>query len=139
MAQNKELENVVLRQLYNYLSKTNPTLKIMAEGDSNLGKEFIRMMANTTVDQSHKLRVHMNPFIAYGYDFARQSEDGESARQIYERATKNTKEMWERIKPNCERLIVEGVEDDRFGWYITTLDGMAFEQKNTPKSAEREA
>jgi hypothetical protein len=118
MVKNKELEEAVLLAMYNFLKVLDPTLEVISEGDEVLGRELIRVHAETRIDEKHKVRIHLQRFIGYGYDFNEEDGDGNSARKIYERAVRNTKEFGGR--PHLETLVAEGVKD-KIGWYITRI------------------
>ena len=78
--------------------------------------------AREAIDTKSKLRVHVGSWIGYGYDFQEQHER-EDSRTFYERAVKNTKKMGQELGAGAERLVADGIEEDRLGWYITELPG----------------
>ena len=86
--------------------------------DRESGAGMILALGDVRVDELAKFRIHRGPAIGYGYDF--QGEvDGESAKQMFERAVKNTKEYSGR--PHFETFVNSGVVKDRYGWYLTRL------------------
>lgn len=116
MVKNEELEQVVLVQMAAKL-KDDAQLMILAEGDEEVTKNIIQSMGEVRIDEKHKIRFHFSNYMGYGYDFAKQSSEGRNAREIYENAVKITKEF--NGTKHVEQIIADGVEKDRFGWYIT--------------------
>ena len=114
MAQNKELENVVLGALSHHAIEQDAGFKLMSEGDVELVKKIIKPLSKVMVDEPHKVRIHFVSIIGYGYDF-----EGDSAKETYDRAVRYTKKV--SGIPNFETFVSDGIVDDRFGWYITSL------------------
>ena len=122
MAKNQELEKVVITEIYNHLLKTtkDPALK---DVDYKGIENFIKMHSETLTDKDYKIRIKfkkincektlIGPLMGYGFDFNKQSEDGTSAKDIYNGLLKH--------KRNGETLLVGGITN-RFGWYISELD-----------------
>lgn len=100
MAQNIELENVVLGEMYNHTNTQDSALAL--------------------VDLPHRVRLLVGSFIGHGYDFMRpvDEEDITSTLKAYDKAVKNIKEH-----PSGEmgKLVAEGIVDNQFGWYVTEL------------------
>lgn len=118
MAKNIELERIVLRKLALHL-KDEPSIKLMMEGDEEGTKNLIQSMGELIEDKDYKIKFLFSKVIGYGYDFTKKDEEGILAKEIYENAVKNTKESGG--FPNFETLMYEGIVEDRFGWYITSI------------------
>lgn len=114
MARNKQLAKVVLGQMFDLLKTRDP---ILMDEDRDLGSELLLELGRVDVDEDSKFRIIRGPILGYGYDF--QGADGDSAKEMYERAVRNTKEL--SGKPNFETFVNSGVENDRYGWYLTRL------------------
>ncbi|KYK27281.1 hypothetical protein AYK26_04050 [Euryarchaeota archaeon SM23-78] len=121
MVENQELEEVVLGAIYDYITtvKNDPSLSIVADDNKETAKEIIRQSGSPIIDKPHKIRIHFGPYIGYGYDFTKTDEDGVLAKEIYERAVKNTKEF--SGTPHMETFGKAGTIDDKIGWYITEI------------------
>lgn len=119
MAVNQELEEVVLGELYDYVStRVDPSLRIIADDDRETGKRIIEKLSETRIDELHKVRIHFSHFIGYGYDFT-MNDIGTPAKEIYTRAVERTKQF--NGNPHSERFVDDGIVNDRYGWYITSL------------------
>jgi hypothetical protein len=118
MAKNEELENMVLTQMATKL-KDDPQLSIMAEGDEELTKNIVKSFCKARVDEPHKIRLHFSNYIGYGYDFQKETGEAETSREIYERAVEKTKKL--AGISHVEQIIADGMEGERFGWYITRV------------------
>ncbi|MBI2628736.1 hypothetical protein HYW74_01485 [Candidatus Pacearchaeota archaeon] len=120
MAVNEKLEKVVLEAMVDFLNERDPSFNSMCDGEKELGLSLLTefSMAKTMVDEISKVRIHVNNIIIYGYDF-NQEHDEEPAKEVYERAVKNTKEF--SGHPNMESFVSSGIVKNRFGWYITHI------------------
>ncbi len=118
MVKNEELERIVLAKMTSTL-KDYPKLSIVAEGNEELTKNIIQSMGELRINEEHKIRFHFSVYIGYGYDFDKQSGGKKTTKEIYEHAVRNTKKL--RDVKHVEQIIAEGIEKDRFGWYITTF------------------
>ena len=115
MARNDQLAKIVLGQLFDFLKDKDP---LLMDEDRDSGSELILALGSVSVDEEAKFRVMNGPFLGYGYDL--QGEvDGESAKEMYERAVRNTKEFTGR--PHLETFINSGIVDGRWGWYLTRI------------------
>jgi hypothetical protein len=118
MPKNIKLEEVVLKKLAFHL-KDEPSIKIIMEGDEEGTKNLIQSMGKLQVDEEYKIRFHFSKIIGYGYDFNKKTEEGISAKKIYNNAVENTKKLGG--NPHFETLMYNGIVDNRFGWYITSI------------------
>ena len=118
MAVNEPLENIVLLELSKHISSIDPVFKMLADGDDNIVKEVIKVRVRNHIDEANKIRMHFGYFIGYGYDFTKKDE-GTPAKEIYNRAVKMTKKF--SGTPSMERFVKDGIADNRYGWYITSL------------------
>ncbi len=117
---NQKLEDVVVHELSNHFMEYDPRFKSFTEGEIETGKDIIRMQGQVQVNEKYKIRIMAGSFIGYGYDFNEYDDkNGESAKAVYDRAVKYTKEIGG--SPCFETFIKEGVFEDRYGWYITQL------------------
>src|SRR3989344_6663950 len=121
MAINESLEEVVLRALANHLIQIDPAFNLMVDGEQELAIESIKHLnlARTDIDEPAKLRMVWPKGVAYGYDFEKKHDDV-PAKQIYEKAVTNTKKYGG--GPHMEILVNEGIEGERFGWYLTEFN-----------------
>ena len=115
MSKNKPLEAVVLQELSKWLLANDPSFRLLTDGEEEVGKSVVKGMGELNIDEPHKVRFHFSPIIGYGYDFSKEY-GGESAKDIYQRAVENTKEL--SGSPMMETFVSDGVQDN-FGWYIT--------------------
>ena len=115
MIKNGRLVAVVLENMYEFLKDKDGML--LGE-DKDSGAEIILSLGEVKVDESAKFRIHRGPVIGYGYDF-QGKVDGESAKDMFERAVRNTKEQ--SGKPYFEKFIDSGIVEERYGWYLTRL------------------
>ena len=113
MPRNDQLAKIVLGQMFEFLNDKDAML---IDEDRDSGSELILALGRIDVDEEAKFRIVRGTFIGYGYDF-QGDVDGESARQMFERAVANTKEY--SGKSHYETFVDSGVVDNRFGWYIT--------------------
>jgi len=118
MAKNAELEEVVLKEMALHL-KDEPSVKLMMEGDEEGTKELIRAIGKLQVDEEYKVRFNFSNILGYGYDFNKNTEEGVPAKTIYERAVNNTKQL--SGIAHFETFVKEGIVNDKFGWYLTSL------------------
>ncbi|GEM_PF-4940585 len=118
MVLNKELTRSTLESLSNFLINSDPSFSVFCDGEIETGAGIIEATGKINVSSEAKLRVIFGNCIGYGYDFHKE-HDGEPAKDVYERAVKNTKEIGGR--PGFETFVSEGIEQERFGWYITRL------------------
>ena len=115
MVKNGGLARVVLGQMYDFLYDKD--LMIMDE-DRESGSQLILALGRVAVDEEAKFRIMRGSVIGYGYDF-QGKVDGEPAKQMYERAVKNTRNKV--AGEFSETFLDSGVVDDRYGWYLTRI------------------
>lgn len=119
MAKNKELEDIVLIQMYKHLSRTDKKLKFVTEDNEILGKEIIKSTAIIDIDKEYKIRANLNRILVYGYDFKKTDSKGTPAKEIYENKINIVKKI--SGGPNIEKFVSEGIVDNRYCWYITSI------------------
>jgi hypothetical protein len=118
MSKNQELEEVVLTAMAKQL-KDEPSVKIIMEGDEEGTKELIKSMGKLQVDEDYKVRFNFSNVLGYGYDFNKNTEEGIPGRLVYNTAINTTKKL--SGSPHFERFLDEGIVDNKFGWYLTSL------------------
>lgn len=119
MAKNSELESAVHEMMARMLIDKNTTLQVICGEDVNLAKDVIRLNGNLQVDKAYKVRCLFDNFLGYGYDLKKKTEDGGSAREMYDNAVKNTRLM--SGSRYTETFMHEEVKDERFGLYLTKV------------------
>jgi len=119
MTKNQELGQAVSHMMARVLLEQDISFKVVCDGEEDLGASIIEAMSKTMVDESHKVRHHFANVIGYGYDFTKKGDSGENAREIYDRAVRNTRERV--AGEHSEILVHDEVVDDRFGLYLTRL------------------
>lgn len=77
--------------------------------------------AEIQVDEEYKIRMMSGRGLVYVLDFTKTDEDGIPAKELYNRAIKNTEMMHERLPKLFEEVVRLGIIDNRFGYYVTKL------------------
>ena len=118
MAKNPGLESAVRNMMARVLLEKDPMFKVICENDVECGVGVIKLNGKMRVDKNCKVRQHFESIIGYGYDLTKKTEDGEPARDMYDNAVKNTREM--SGSPHTETFLHEEVQG-HFGLYLTKV------------------
>lgn len=133
----ENIEDLVLDKLTDVLSQQNPILKGLNKrsilegkvGKDNLAYVTIRMFSSMsvgfvtpTINEPHYYSTQVGDFRGHGYDLTKTDKEGISAKEIYEREISEAKR-----KPN--HVLAEGVENERFGWFVEKASYAELQQK----------
>ncbi len=108
MVKNPELEKVGRNVLRNILRSARLS-------------EELADKAEIQVDEEYKIRMMSGRGLVYVFDFTKTDEDSIPAKELYNRAIKNTEMMHERLPKLFEEVVRLGIIDNRFGYYVTKL------------------
>lgn len=115
MPKNEGLAKVVAENMFDFLKDKD----VMLFGeDKQSSSGLILGLGDTHVDEQSKFRMIRRRIMGYGYDF-KGEVDHEPAKDMFERAVKNTKEY--SGNPHFEKFLASGIAEDRYGWYITEI------------------
>jgi len=119
MAINEELEEITIKAMSRTFNEVDANFRLLSDNEEGLGAAIIKGMGELMVDEPHKVRFHFSAAIGYGYDFGKKDPSGVSAKEVYERAVRNTKKN--PFGDMGEKFLASGVEEERFGWYVTSV------------------
>jgi len=109
MAKNRQLRNVVQRELGNLLFDSDCTFRLSVAGSREDAKKVVGMLGTLDVNRNYLVRVVFGDFTGYGFDLSQSRE----MRIVYE-------ESLQLVNQAGSELIADGICDQRFGWYITS-------------------
>jgi hypothetical protein len=117
--ENPFLAPILIYQLQNYIQAAGLEDEIQKYVAIINGEPTLSL--SVAISTNTKLRIHLpnNRFVCYAYDFTQIDKNGFTGEEIYESAVNATRSM--RGVSSFEQLIAEGVEKERFGWYITEM------------------
>ena len=115
---NSFLADIVLEKMALQAMENDGSFSNFAE-TPELAKNIVRSMGELRVNEDAKIRFHFSDMICYGYDFERRLPEGQDSRETYLNAVKNTKKL--NGTQGFENFISEGIESNRFGWYLTRV------------------
>ena len=116
-SRNPPLTNIVLEKMALQAMENDRSFSNLETPE--LATNIVRSMGELRVNEDAKVRFHFGKMIGYGYDFERKLPEGQDSRETYLNAVKNTKKL--RGTPGFEDFISEGIESNRFGWYLTRV------------------
>lgn len=116
MAENKELERIVLTEIYKWEESEDPVLKDHTEGDADLGIAAVRLHIKTIADELNYIKMEDKKFTGYGYDFIKGDITDPRIKEKYLRELRNAREKAD--KKGCPERVKSGISNDRYGWYI---------------------
>jgi len=112
------LKEVVLLRLVEEVSREVPKFGAVLEtGGVALAEKLVETFGDLSSEGGHKVRAVLDGYVCYGYDFSELENLGIDALDAYTQMVARAR-LLSGI-PHLESFISSGVEDNKFGWYIT--------------------
>jgi len=122
MVKNEELRNAVLEAMSKHLIEKDDAFRELCDGFVDVGVGYLDRGAQAEVDLTRRIRLHVGNMIGNGYDFIDGEElSGEEIRAIYQSVLDNEREVNKLLREQTAIIVVDGIQDDRFGWYISKI------------------